>query len=745
MDIPYSKIINSIFLIFYLIIGISVKAQINKETKYKGKVGKTFENSKEWWPNKKKAPQGVPNIILCLIDDAGYGTSSAFGGLMQTPVFDSLANNGLRYTNFHSTGVCGPSRAALLTGRNHHSVGMGWLNYSAMGFPGYNSIIPNNKATIAEILQQNNYSTYALGKWHLTPVNEITFVGPFDNWPTGKGFEHFFGFHLGHTDQYHPDLYEDIQPVKIETTKHLTTLLADKAITYIANQKSTAPERPFFLYFAPGAIHTPHQVDEKWSDLYKGKFDKGWDWYRKEVIERQKKLGVIPINALLPDRDPDVLPWDSLSNEEKKIQAIRMEIFAGFLTHADYEFGRIISYLKEINQLQNTMIIISIGDNGSANADDPNRGWTQATNTPFRKWKVDADAEGATRQPLIIYYPQIIQEKGGIRKQYSHFIDIYPTIIDVAKAETPKVIKGHKQKPIDGISLFYSFNDSEAIAKRKIQYYELLGKRAIYNDGWKATVGHKIGTEFNDDTWELYNMSNDFNERINLATKYPRKLKKLQALFDSEAKKYNVYPLIDRSKVSIGGRKRSAFGTAEKVILYPGVDHFSTFSGPQFEGSPEFKNKSFSITANILLKSQNDEGVLFATGGDEGGLSLFVQDGKFQVAHNIKGKIHYLTSNNLMIGKVLTLKYEINYKKTFDYQTVSASPDSDEFVGIESIYINHVKAEDRNILASEPCYIALYRDGTDVGQDLLLPVCPKYKVPFAFTGFLEKVVIEYEK
>lgn len=725
--------------------GVSVTAQINKEIKYKGKVGKTFENSKEWWLDKKKAPQGAPNILLCLIDDAGYGTSSAFGGLMQTPMFDSLANNGLRYTNFHSTGVCGPSRAALLTGRNHHSVGMGWLNYSAMGFEGYNSIIPNDKATIAEILQRNNYSTYALGKWHLTPVNEITFVGPFGNWPTGKGFDHFFGFHLGHTDQYHPELYEDTQPVQIETNKHLTTLLADKAITYIANQKSIAPERPFFLYFAPGAIHTPHQVDWKWSGLYKGKFDKGWDWYRKEVFERQKKLGVIPVNAILPDRDPNVVPWDSLSNEEKKIQAIRMEIFAGFLTHTDYEFSRIVNYLKGINQLQNTMIIISIGDNGSANGDDPNRGWTQATNTPFRKWKVDADAEGATRQPLIIYYPKKIQEKGGIRDQYSHFIDIVPTIIEVAGVKIPKVIKGYKQKPIEGISLVYSFNHSKAIAKRRIQYYELLGKRAIYKHGWKATVAHEIGTEFKNDVWELYNVANDFNERINLADKYPKKLRELQKLFDSEAKKYNVYPLIDRSVVFPGGRKRSAFGRSNRVVLYPGVDHLSTFSGPQFEGKPGFKTHSFSITASVVLKSQNNQGVLFATGDEKGGLSLFIQDGKFQVAHNTQGKVEYLISNKLISGNELKLKFELNYNKTPNQETGIAATNVDGFAGIESIYINDVKVDERNILASEASYIAYYNnDGTDVGQDLLSPVCPKYKVPFAFTGFLKEVVIEYD-
>ncbi len=746
------------------------------DSSYKGVIGKTYAESKEWWPEKKKAPAGAPNVLLFLIDDAGYGTASAFGGLMETPTLDSLANNGLRYTNFHSTAVCSPTRAALLTGRNHHSVHMGYLNYSSLGFPGYDAIMPGDKATIAEILHENSYNTYAVGKYHLAPLNEITPTGPFDRWPTGRGFDHFYGWQLGHTDQYHPNLYEDNNVIDIEpNTKHVTTLFADKAIKYIANQKSTAPDNPFFLYFATGAIHSPHQVDKKWSDLYKGKFDKGWDWYRTEVFARQKKLGVIPINAVLQDRDPTVAAWDSLSPDAKKVYARYMEVYAGFMSHADYEFGRIVNYVKEIGQLDNTIIIVSIGDNGSSHSPrhgnfngyirslpedkqvaealkqldkfgtehsdmDAPSGWTQATNTPFRLWKADANSEGGTHQPLIIFYPKGIKEKGGVRNQYGHMIDITPTIIELVGAKVPDVIKGYKQKPIEGTSLAYSINDANALSKHTVQYYELRGKRAIYQDGWKASVFHLTGTDFANDVWELYNLNDDFNERIDLATKNPEKLKELQALFDSEAKKYNVYPLIDASQVSgPATRARSVFGKSDKIILYPGVDQYLTYSGPQFQ------EQSFSITAEVDFKNKNEQGVLFATGDGFDGLSLYIKDGKFQVAHNTGSIVRYLQSDKPITTGKLNLRFDLNYVAP---PKKAGKPDPknkvDEPAGTEAIYINDVKVGERNILASEAKYIANYKDGIDVGQDLNSPVTEHYKVPFKFTGELKRVIIEYK-
>lgn len=743
--------------------------KLTSDAGFKGKIGRTVAESQEYLPEKKKAPAGAPNVIVFLIDDAGYGTSSAFGGLMETPVLDSLANNGLRYTNFHSTGVCSPTRAALLTGRNHHSVHMGTLNYSSSGFPGYDAIMPADKATIAEVLHENNYSTFAVGKYHVAPLNEITAIGPYDRWAVGRGFDHFYGFQLGHTDQYHPNLYEDTKVVDPEPSgKHLTTLLADKAISYIANQKSIVKDKPFFLYFATGAIHSPHQVDKKWSDLYKGKFDKGWDWYREEVFARQKKLGVIPANAVLPDRDPTVKSWDSLTPAQRKVYARFMEIYAGFLTHADYEFGRIVNYVKEIGQADNTVILVSIGDNGSSHSpqngslngyissldedkqvaelyknidklgtehsfQDAPAGWTQATNTPFRLWKADPNSEGGTHQPLIVYYPNGNLAKGSIRGQYGHVIDIAPTIYELTGSTVPSVIKGFNQKPIEGTSLVYSFKNANAENRHKVQYYELFGKRAIVKDGWKAAVFHKSGADFSKDVWELYNLNDDFNERIDLAKKFPEKVNALKALFDEEAIKYNVFPLSDNALGhSTGGRARSPFGLDKKVVLYSGIDQQLTFSGPQFQNDP------FSITADIELKSGNEQGVLFATGSEFDGLSLFIKDGKFIAAQNSGSKVKYLESDiPVPVGKS-KLKFEFNFKAPKEDNKDKNAP-----AGTEAIYINDKKVAERNVVALEG-RIGIYKDGIDVGADRNSPVTDRYKTPFNFTGKLNHVTIEYK-
>ncbi|HLA51812.1 MAG TPA: sulfatase-like hydrolase/transferase, partial [Flavitalea sp.] len=613
---------------------------------------------------------------------------------------------------------------------------------------------------------ENQYNSFALGKWHLTPINEITPVGPYERWPLGKGFDHFFGWHLGHTDQFHPNLYEDNNVADVEPNHtHVTTLLANKAIKYIANQRSSAPNQPFFLYFATGATHSPHQVDKKWSDLYKGKFDKGWDWYRAEVLERQKKLGIIPANAVLPARNPKVPAWDSLSADAKKVYARYMEVYAGFLTHADYEFGRIVKYLRQIDQLDNTLILSIIGDNGASPSSehgsfngyitslepgeqvkeavkhldefggeksfsDAPFGWTQAANTPFRQWKVDANSEGGTRNPLIIYYPKGIKEKGGIRNQYGHVNDIAPTIIEFTGSVYPESINGVKQKPFEGTSLVYSFNDAKAASKHTLQYYEIKGKRSVYKDGWKAAVYHEPGTDFNKDVWELYNTNEDFNEVHDLAKENPDKLKELQDQFDEEAKKYNVYPLNDDEKS--GGRKRSLFGNENRIVLYPGVDQFLNYSGPQFS------NQSFSITAELTGKNPKAEGVLFSAGGAFDGLSLFIKDRKFQVAHNTGSKIKHLESAVLPDSDSLSLRLEINYVPPADKKNKLAE------VGTEAIYVNGNKVAERTITAIEIRYIASYKDGIDVGRDLNSPVSDRYKVPSEFTGDLKRVVVEYK-
>ncbi len=568
---------------------------------YQGVVGKTLAESKEWWPQEVKPPAGSPNVVWILLDDVGFGASSAFGGLIKTPTFDSLANNGLRYTNFHTTAICAPTRSALLTGRNSHSVHVGGFSHTIMsaGFPGWDGRLPSSAGTIAEILRDNGYNTFAVGKYGVTPDEEATDAGPFDHWPTGKGFDHFFGFLGSQTDQYQPDLVED-QAHVIPDGRHLSDQITDKAISFIDRQKKAAPDKPFFLYYAPGATHAPHQVSKEWSDLYKGKFDEGWDVYREKVLENQKKLGIIPASAKLPDRNPNIKAWKTLTPEEKKLYARFMEVYAGYLTYTDYVVNRLLTHLKSIHQSDNTLVFIIIGDNGASkegtfNGDvdrnifaKPTKeaesirynlskiddigtpagtqtnyplGWAQAANTPFKYWKQDAQSEGGTRNPLIVYYPKGNLEKGGIRTQYGHVIDLLPTTIEYLGIKTPAEIRGIRQDSIQGTSLVYSFNDAKAPSKHVLQHYYIFGNRSVYYKGWKAGVSHHpdfvdyeiaINTgkpvppaNYANDVWELYNLNEDFNERIDLAKSNPEKLNELKALFDVQAKKYNIYPLID--------------------------------------------------------------------------------------------------------------------------------------------------------------------------------------------------------
>ncbi|MFV5690890.1 arylsulfatase [Flavobacterium sp. LT1R49] len=576
-------------------------AQSKTDANYKGVIGKTLAESKEYWPEPVKAPAGAPNVVWILLDDVGFGASSAFGGLIQTPTFEALANNGLRYTNFHTTAICAPTRAALLTGRNSGRVHVSGFSHTVLsaGFPGWDGKIPADKGTIAEILRENGYNTFAVGKYGVTPDEDATDAGPFDRWPTGKGFDHFFGFLGSQTDQYNPDLVEDQAHVKPDG-RHLTDQITDKAISYITKQQKAAPGKPFFLYYAPGAVHAPHQVEASWSDQYKGKFDEGWDVYREKVLANQKKLGVIPANAVLPERNPLIGDWKKLTPDQKKVYARFMEVYAGYLTYTDHEIGRVVNYLKESNQLDNTLIFVAIGDNGASKegtlqgtisqslfaqgaSDEKNLqsnldnigeigtakglntnyplGWAQATNAPFKNWKQDAQSEGGTRNPLIIHYPKGIKEKGGIRNQYSHVTDILPTTLEIAGIKAPEKIKEIKQDIIQGSSLYASLNDSKAESLHKVQYYYIFGNRSIYKDGWKAAAAHlpdsfavkktiakkevPAASNFDNDVWELYNLNEDFNERNNLAKKYPEKLEELKKLFEEQAKENNLYPLID--------------------------------------------------------------------------------------------------------------------------------------------------------------------------------------------------------
>jgi len=578
-----------------LILATSTRLATHAQTvqPYQGVVGRTLGESKEWWPEPVKAPTGAPNVVWILIDDVGYGAAGTFGGLIQTPTFDSLASNGLRYTNFHTTAICAPTRSALLTGRNSASVHVPGFSHTILsaGFPGWDGRLPATAGTIAEILRDNGYNTFAVGKYGVTPDEEATDAGPFDHWPTGKGFDHFFGFLGSQTDQYKPDLVEDQAHVRTDG-RHLSDQITDKAIFYIDRQEKIAKDKPFFLYYAPGATHAPHQVDRYWSDQYKGKFDKGWDAYREEVFERQKKLGVIPADAKLPERNPDIKAWDKLTPEEQKLYARFMEVYAGYLTYTDFEVGRLVNHLKEIGQLDNTLIFISIGDNGASKEGTLNGdidrplfgkpltekqnidynlskigeigtsaategnyplGWAQAANTPFKFWKQDANSEGGTHNPLIAYWPKGIQDKGGIRTQYSHVIDLLPTTLDLIGIKAPEEIRGIKQQPIEGTSLAYSIDDAKAATRHTVQYYYIFGSRSIYDNGWKAELAYPSSfitgnaasnQAFDENAWELYNLNEDYTERIDLAKKYPEKLAELKAEFEEQAKAHHLYPYI---------------------------------------------------------------------------------------------------------------------------------------------------------------------------------------------------------
>jgi arylsulfatase len=599
------------------------QAYAQQQPAYQGKIGRTLAESKEWWPEPVKAPAGAPNVVWIMLDDVGYGASSTFGGLISTPNFDAMAKQGLSYTNFHTTAICAPTRSALLTGRNSSSVHEAGFSHTVLsaGFPGWDGRVPPEDGTIAEILRDDGYNTFAVGKYGVTPDEEATDAGPFDHWPTGKGFDHFFGFLGSQTDQYKPDLVEDQAHVKPDG-RHLNEQITDKAIFYIDRQERVAPGKPFFLYYTPGATHAPHQVATQWSDLYKGKFDDGWDAYRERVFARQKQMGLVPANAVLPDRNPDIKAWNTLSPDEQKLYARFMEVYAGYLTYTDHEVGLLIDHLKQIHQFDNTLFVIIIGDNGASKEGSINGnidhalftkplseadnikhnlteigeigtpaakegnyplGWAQACNTPFRMWKSDANSEGGTHNPMILVYPKLIKHGGEIRTQYGHVIDILPTTLDVLGLKAPAVIRGIHQQPIEGTSLFYSIADANAPSRHRVQYYYIFGSRAIYQDGWKASIDYPNHADgilpvtnkpFDEKNWELYNLTADPTERVNLAQKYPEKLAALKSLFEQQAQSHHLYPLITWDDVINGRihRNKDSKSVAEeaKKITQPG-------------------------------------------------------------------------------------------------------------------------------------------------------------------------------
>ncbi len=744
------------------------------EPKFEGVIGKTYKESKGEWPKLPAPPKGAPNVVVILLDDVGFGQVSTFGGPIPTPVLDKLATQGLRYTRFHTTAICGPSRAALITGRNHHNAGSGFLAEWATGFPSYNCMIPKSSATVAATLKGNGYATSWFGKNHNTPDWESSVAGPFDRWPTGMGFEYFYGFIGGEAHQYYPAIFENTKAVEPSKTPeegyHLVADMTDKAINYMKYSKAVAPDKPLFMYFAPGAAHAPHHAPKEWSKKFKGKFDQGWEKVREETYQRQLKLGIIPSDTKLTPR-PDWVPkWDTLSVDQKRLYLRLFENFAGYLAYTDHEVGRLIDAIHALPDADNTMIIYIVGDNGASSEGGPDGtlnevkalngfstpmeenlkhideiggpngephypvGWAWSGNAPFQWVKQVASHFGGTRNPMIISWPAKIKDAGGIRTQFTHLIDIVPTILEAANLPTPKTVDGVPQKPLDGVSFMSTFNDSNAKPVRTRQYFEVFSNRAIYDNGWIAAAQHTFPWRqdyapgnWDNDKWELYNIDNDFSESNDLAASNPKKLAEMKALFDEEAKKNNVYPLDDRGTGRIYEAKPSPGGSD------PTRKHFTYYAGAvrlAENAAPNTKNRSHTITADITIPEKGGDGVIVAEGGLGAGFAFYVLNGKLVYEYNWFDEDRYIvtSSENVPFGKS-TVKYEFIYD--------GASIEDMAKGGKSILYINGKKVGEGHVEKTVPGRFGI--DTFGIGEDTGSPVSKNYQPPFAFKGTINKV------
>jgi arylsulfatase len=742
---------------------------------FKGVIGESYKDSTPDKIKMEQAPAGAPNVLVVLLDDAGYAQSSTFGGIIPTPTLDRLAAGGLRYTRFHVTAMCSPTRAALMTGRNHHSVGMGIISDFATGYPGYSSVIPKSAAMISKILQENGYSTACFGKWHLTPDWETSPAGPFDRWPTHQGFDHFYGFLGAWTSQWVPKLYADNTPIEMtippcrKDDYTLNEAMADQAISWITTEKAIAPTRPFFVYYATGATHTPLQAPKAWIDKFKGKFDMGWDKFREQAFARQKALGVVPQDAILTPRPPQIPSYDSQTPDEKKVDNRLMEVFAGMYAQTDYEVGRVIDAIESTGQLDNTLIFYIAGDNGASveggingNFNDmaarqgvidpiptlvkemPEMGgpksdvhypigWAWAGNTPFQWGKQIASHLGGTRDPMVVYWPARIKDKGGIRAQFHHIIDVAPTILEAAGIPQPTEVDGVQQKPIEGISMVYTFDDANAPDRRTTQYFEMMANRAIYNDGWIA--GARSGSlpwirsggspDFEAQPWELYHLTDDYSEGNNLASQYPDKLKELEQLFQTEGQKYQVFPLDPRYSERYDPKLRPS--------LHEGQTKFTFRAGAVRipEGiAPNTKNKSHTITATIDVPEGGADGVLAAEGGFTGGWSLYVKDGKPTYTYNYFGM-----ERTVVAGPDPLPAGSDTVKLSFAYDGDGLGKG-----GTATLFVNGKQVASGKVPKTEPAKFSV--DETfDVGEDAGAPV-GQYESPFPYTGKLKQLDID---
>lgn len=735
---------------------------------FKGKIGETYQDSTpDFSPALPlTAPEGAPNILIVLLDDVGYGQLGCYGGPIDTPNIDKLAAGGLLYNNFHTTALCSPSRAALLTGRNQHRISMAAITEAATGFPSNYGSIPKSAATIAETLKQNGYNTLAFGKWHLTPYTAYTIAGPFDRWPLGMGFERYYGFLGGETDQWAPLLVQDNTMIETPTTPgyHLTTDLVDRTINSIRDLQQTSTGRPFFTYLALGACHAPLHAPKEFIDKYRGMFDQGWDKVRAETFERQKQLGIMPQDAKLPALSQGVQAWDDLNESQRIVYARLQEAFAGFLDHTDHELGRLFAAIDEMGITDNTLIMLA-SDNGASqeglrdgtlNTDrfrnyfpdtveemlgkldevgspstDPHypTGWAMAGNAPFKRWKQDTHAGGNT-DPLIISWPAKIAEQGTIRKQYHHLVDIVPTILEVTDLPAPTSVNGVKQQPMPGVSMAYTFTEGDAPTEKKVQYYEMFGSRAIWSDGWKAVTWHKKGTSFSEEKWELYHTAVDPTESKDLAAEEPEKLKELQELWNREAKANGVLPLDDRRYERVADPSRPVAAIKkDEYTYYPGTSILHPLAAPQLLGVEH------TITAHVVIPEEGAEGVLACTGGEFGGWSLFLKDGKFHYIHNYLK----LTEFDVVSPDVISPG---KHTLSMHFTPTKKNLKPDYFLGDVVLSVNGEKVAEQKDIKMAGQYSVVTGYGLLFGRNTGTPVSKKYESPFLFTGELEKVAIK---
>jgi arylsulfatase len=753
---------------------------------FSGVTGRTADVSKPAWPEPNRAKKGAPNVLFIVIDDTGFGQLGCYGSPINTPNLDALAADGLRYSNMHTTALCSPSRACMITGRNHHSNGMACITEGAMGYPGSNGYIPFENGFLSEILQQQGYNTYAIGKWHLTPAEATSAAGPYDRWPLGRGFERYYGFMGGDTHQYYPELTSDNHQVEAERTPeegyHLSEDLAEKAKAMIADSKQVAPDKPFFMYFATGGNHAPHHAPKDWADRYKGKFDGGWDAYREQAFKKQKELGIIPANTTLSRHDPDVQDWGSLSDDERRLYARMMEVFAGFVEHTDHYIGEVIKFLKEIGEYDNTLIMV-ISDNGASSEGGPNGsvnegkffnnvpdnleqnlaaiddiggpkyfnhypwGWTHAGNTPFRRWKRET-YRGGVSDPFIVSWPKGIKAKGEIRTQFAHAIDMVPTVLDALGLDPPTAIRGVTQSPIEGFSLKSSFDDAKAEALHVTQYFEMFGHRSIYHDGWRAVCpwpgtsftesGRKFGdpisydelTRLDAEGWELYNLNEDWAETNDLAKNDRARLIAMIGMWYVEAGKYNVMPIDSRGTLRFGEERPQISVGRKQYVYYPGTQMVPSSAAPRLVNVPH------SVSVHASVPKGGAEGVLFAMGGNDGGFVFYIQDGKLTYGYN------YVADQRFKVQSTGTLP-EGDHIFSFEF-IPTGKADIPKGKGVPAtikLFVDAKEVGTGDLPVTIPLSLGLAA-GIAIGSDSGAPVMEDYKPPFAFTGTVKKALVD---